>query len=575
MVEWGPTRRMSRTNNHLIADLYINYTYFVDMLLEQNLDLANIVTPVYADQLEIILNQARYDRIKTNFLVQGFRTGFSLGYQGPKKVRRFAPNLKLTIGSKLDIWNKVMVEVQAGRYAGPFDRPPFKYFIQSPIGLVPKDKGKKTRLIFHLSYPKDGESVNSGIPDELCSVKYPDFQQAVEICLRSGKGCHVAKSDMARAFRNVPMNKQSWKYLILKAQHPVTGKVFYFVDKCLPFGSSISCAIFQEFSNAIAFVVSHRTQAPLVNYLDDYMFAALMKAACDGQVHVFLDICERIGFPVSLEKTVWGSTWMIFLGLLLDTENQRVCIPVDKVDRAIDMIEYFLNKENKKVTVHQIQKLCGFLNFLCKCIVPGRVFLRRLYSTIAKPGLKQHHHVRITQENKQDLEIWRRFLRSPEVFAIPFIELGVIEAEDIDMYSDASGSMKKGGFGAYCGESWTAGKWDPIFMARCKPSIEFLELYALTVGVVLWIDRFKNRAINLFCDNTSVKNMVNKTVSGCKNCMVLLRVIVLYGLVHNVKIRVKYVSTKDNAKADALSRSQWKRFKDLGSRHELGIYPCA
>ena len=45
-------------------------------------------------------------------------------------------------------------------------KPPFEHFIQSPISLVPKDNGAKTRLIFHLSHPRSGKyrSVNAGIP---------------------------------------------------------------------------------------------------------------------------------------------------------------------------------------------------------------------------------------------------------------------------------------------------------------------------------------------------------------------------------------------------------------------------
>ena len=47
-----------------------------------------------------------------------------------------------------------MKEVKLGRYAGPFPTIPYEEdFIQSPIGLVPKDQGCDTRLIFHLSYP--------------------------------------------------------------------------------------------------------------------------------------------------------------------------------------------------------------------------------------------------------------------------------------------------------------------------------------------------------------------------------------------------------------------------------------
>ena len=51
-------------------------------------------------------------------------------------------------------------------------------------------------------------------------------------------------------------------------------------------------------------------------------FAALCKAACDGQVNAFLEICKGICFPVSLEKT----SMLTFLGLLIDTVRQMICI---------------------------------------------------------------------------------------------------------------------------------------------------------------------------------------------------------------------------------------------------------
>ena len=193
-----------------------------------------------------------------------------------------------------------MKEVQLGRYAGPFVEPPFEYYVQSPIGLVPKDKGLKTRLIFHLSYPKTGESVNSGIPKEYCTVKYPDFEEAVKLCIQEGVGCKVAKSDMSSAFRHVPMRKDQWYLLVMNATHPHSMKTYYFVDKCLPFGSSISCAIFQKISDAIAFAKVRKLN---INYLDDYLFAAALKRECDRQVQVFLNIFEDIKFLVALEKT--------------------------------------------------------------------------------------------------------------------------------------------------------------------------------------------------------------------------------------------------------------------------------
>ena len=238
---------------------------------------------------------------------------------------------------------------------------------------------------------------------------------------------------------------------------------------------------------------------------------------CDSQVSTFLSICQRIKFPVSMEKTVWGTTILVFLGLLIDTVNQLICIPTDKVETALNMIEYFLNKRNHKATVLQIQKVAGFLNFLCKAIVPGRAFVRRLYSlVIANDQLMQHHHVRITEEVRLDLQIWKEFLTNPLVFRRPFVDPKQVMAKDIDMYSDAPDCVTKGA-GAYCGRFWTVCQWDKHWMLTEKPSIDYLELYGVTIGVLLWINKFKNSHVKLHCDNKGVCRMINKSSTSCKN----------------------------------------------------------
>ena len=308
----------------LLYDCMIYFCVLEEVLAFSNDDLNNVITPVKVDILENLLMMNGYDKNKSEFLVKAFRHGFDLNYRGNCNVQRYAANLKLRVGSKVELWNKVMTEVKGKRYVGPYEEVPFQNFIQSPTGLVPKDKSKKTRLIFHLSYPKDGDSVNSGIPAELCSVSYPDFNEAVQLCIQAGRSGKTAKSDMSMAFRNVPMNKNSWCYLVLMCEHPVTGQKWYFVDKCLPFGSSISCAVFQDFSNAVAFLVKVRRKKPLVNYLDDYFFAAINKLLCDAQVRHFLEVCQKINFPVSLEKAEWGTSCLTFLGLLCDLINQNV-----------------------------------------------------------------------------------------------------------------------------------------------------------------------------------------------------------------------------------------------------------
>ena len=275
------------------------------ILYYENFDLENVVSPVDADKFEELLIEYGYNKEKTEYLIDSFRNGFSIGYTGDTNVKCTAPNLTLHIGSKLELWNKVMKEVKLKRYAGPFEKIPFENYIQSPIGLLPKDNGTKTRLIFHLSYPQKGSSsVNVNTPTEMCKVKYCDFDQAIKHCIQEGQGCFIGKSDMASAFRNLGIKKIHWKFLVMKAESPIYGKTSFFIDKCLPFGASISCKHFQEFSDAISFLLMKRINKKVINYLDDFFFAALLRWACDLQVQEFIDLCNLIRFPVSLEKNI-------------------------------------------------------------------------------------------------------------------------------------------------------------------------------------------------------------------------------------------------------------------------------
>ena len=528
----------------------------------ENFNLTDVVTPVDAGKLQELLEESGYLQNKTSFLVDGFRCGFDLGYAGPCDVKMTSHNLKLRVGNETILWNKIMKEVKNKRYTGPFEKIPFKNYIQSPVGLVPKGEDD-TRLIFHLSHPRSGGSVNGSTPKEICSVNYKDFSQAILACLELGISCSLGKSDMKSAFRNLGMKPEQFCYLILKARSPIDNKTYYFVDKCLPFGASISCSHFQKFSDAIAHIVKFKLglkkedKIP-VNYLDDFLFAALTRALCNRQIDLFIKICDDINFPVALDKTEYGTTIITFLGLLIDTVNQIIVIPVDKVERAKTQILDILS--HKKTTVRALQKLCGHLNFLCRCIVPGRAFTRRLYSYFSSK-MKPYHHIRVNSEMTKDLSIWFTFLQDPVIYCRPFIDhTTVIAAEDLDWSTDASGKI---GFGGIFGQSWFRGDWERDFLRICEPSIEFLELYVVTVSVSLWAAKVQNRRICLNCDNQAVVHMINKSTSSCKQCMQLIRHITLTSLKRNVRVFARYLDTKSNGIADALSRGQMIRFRKL------------
>ena len=102
-------------------------------------------------------------------------------------------------------------------------------------------------------------------------VKYNDLDTAVRECLRllqeadvlddpELKGLiekgerpilYLGKTDLSSTFRVLPLKVCCFCWLVFKAVDLTTGETMYFVDKCLPFGASISCTLYQKFSNAL------------------------------------------------------------------------------------------------------------------------------------------------------------------------------------------------------------------------------------------------------------------------------------------------------------------------------------
>ena len=479
-----------------------------------------------------------------------------------------------------------MKEVKEKRYAGPFKKPPFQNYVQSPIGLVPK-ADNKTRLIFHLSYDfgdvEQQKSVNHHIPDHICTVKYNDLDCAVCNFLRTLEQyghltdtLYYCKTDASSAFRVLPVKVSQRFLLVMKMRHPEMQEVLYFIDKCLPFDSSISCALYQAFSNALKHIAEWRIiiimkiQPALTNYLDDFLFVAISIVLCNGMMQQFLWVCTQLNCPISAEKTVWATPILTFLGVLFNGRTLTLSVPEDKKVNALSLINYATSK--KKVTVKFIQKLTGTLNFLNRVIVPGRAFTRGMYSHLKLRDskgkmLKQFHHVTLNKEFLLDCKVWKQFLlqvgEQNQGLCRPFVDFygKFHNARTVPFYSDVS-KAESLGMGAVYENDWFAKNWPNHFIAKYNPSIEFLELYALTVAMIVWggNPELRDRKIIIYCDNESVLHMVNNAVSSCLQCRKLLCILTLNSIKYNRMLRVRHVRSEDNILADSLSRGQMSRF---------------
>ena len=89
----------------------------------------------------------------------------------------------------------------------------------------------------------------------------------------------LGKTDLSAAFRMLPLLIKCIYWLVFKVKDLVDGKTKYFIEKCLPFGASISCSHYQRFSNALWHILQFRLKnmkgKAVTNYLDDFLFLVL------------------------------------------------------------------------------------------------------------------------------------------------------------------------------------------------------------------------------------------------------------------------------------------------------------
>jgi hypothetical protein len=103
----------------------------------------------------------------------------------------------------------------------------------------------------------------------LCPVRYSGIDDAIDMINRIGKRGNLAKTDIKSAFRLLRVSPSDFDQLSFSFD-----KKFYF-DKCLPFGTSISCSLLEKNSTALHWFTEQKTgNKDILHYLDDFLFGA-------------------------------------------------------------------------------------------------------------------------------------------------------------------------------------------------------------------------------------------------------------------------------------------------------------
>jgi hypothetical protein len=162
-------------------------------------------------------------------------------------------------------------------------------------------------------------------------------------------------------------------------------------------------------SSFLEWAIKERSASESIeHYADDFLFAGRADSSeCTNLMSNFSSLCQELGVPLAVEKTIGPSCVITFLGLEIDTLEIVIKIPPPKLSEVQQKLIETLNK--KKITLKDLQSLTGLLNVCALAIPAVRAFNRRFCD--AMQGVcKPNHFIRVSVGMKDDIRMWLSFL---------------------------------------------------------------------------------------------------------------------------------------------------------------------
>ena len=326
---------------------------------------------------------------------------------------------------------------------------------------------------------------------------------------------------------------------------------------CLPFGTSISCAIFEQIGTLLQWLAKWKAGYNILHYLDNFFTAHKVKFVCDQIMTAVHKSCHDVGVTMAPEKRVWATQIIEFLGLIFDTILMIVQIPQDKID---DIRSHLVAlKSATKAHAKSLKSLAGKLNFISKVFLMGRPFIQCIYDQAA--GVPNNQIVSITAEVLADINMQFQFLKSCKGWLL-IVDNQQRKKQTLSVFTDASANPNLG-WGVYTSIMgwWSYGQWDSLFFEQFNPSIDFLEMYTILIFLDNKCDQLANYNLQFYSDNMPTVETLSCRTSRSKQLMIIIQAITLICLHHNIKFTISHIKGKFNIHADKLSHLQLQDFK--------------
>ena len=130
---------------------------------------------------------------------------------------------------------------------------------------------------------------------------------------------------------------------------------------------------------------------------------------CHNSVQAMLVLCNNLGVPVAMDKLENPASTLTFLDITLDTVNQELRLPADKLKQISPTVTNWLGC--RTAPKRELLSLIGKLAFAARVVPAGCLFCWWLFQL---PSLVEnlHHHIYMNAEAHEDLQWWHNFLPS-------------------------------------------------------------------------------------------------------------------------------------------------------------------
>lgn len=469
------------------------------------------------------------------FILRGIEHRFRIGVD-PSLPLSPAKNMLSAEQHSQIIDDYLQNELHQRNIMGPFPPQTANVVHINRFGVIPKKhQPGKWRLITDLSHP-EGASVNDAIDPTLCSLKYITVDQVARIATSFGKGALIAKIDIKSAYRLVPVSPLDRHYLGMLWNNKI------YIDGMLPFGLRSAPKLFNALADALEWCLVKEGIEFVFHYLDDFVIVGRPGSEQCGQcLHHLQSICADMGIPLAHEKQAGPSTTIEFLGIVIDTVQQELRLPSDKLERLKTLTVQW--QPRKTCTKRELESLLGTLQHACTVIPAGRTFIRQII-TLLSVAKQPHHHIRLNNSFRSDLAWWRVFAAHWNGTAL----ISNAHSKEVVITSDASGFW---GCGAWSYSNWFQVAWDSNSESF---QIAIKELIPVLIAALIWGQQWRGCVITSHCDNEAVVSILNSRYSRDPHLMHMLRILFFVEARFQFKLVAAHIPGMLNTLADYLSR---------------------